>query len=78
MSARELRRGVGRATDRAVIAERLVWHNHDGDPWADEARRIEIHDVDTAAGSWTLTWSSAVTNRRDEPLRFGSPTTRGP
>ncbi|MEV5623872.1 DUF6807 family protein, partial [Streptomyces sp. NPDC052507] len=28
-------------------------------------------------GSWTLTWSSAITNRRTEPLRFGSPTTHG-
>ncbi|MFE4369196.1 PmoA family protein [Streptomyces sp. NPDC056835] len=62
---------------RAVIAERLVWRNHDGDAWADESRRIEIHDIDTEAGAWTLTWSDAITNRRDEPLRLGSPTTAG-
>ncbi|WP_424860434.1 PmoA family protein [Streptomyces sp. MMS24-I29] len=78
----------------AVIAERLSWHHHDGTHWADERRRIELHDVEHAApgtdradddgagaadtgGSWTLTWSSAITNRRDEPLRFGSPTTHG-
>ncbi|MFE2492754.1 PmoA family protein [Streptomyces scopuliridis] len=68
---------VSADSGRAVIAERLVWRNHDGDAWADEARRIEVHDVDTEAGAWTLTWSDAITNRRDEPLRFGSPTTAG-
>ncbi|MFF9569583.1 PmoA family protein [Streptomyces sp. NPDC014685] len=82
---------------RAVITERLSWRHHDGTHWADELRRIELHDVEHdvergggheaghhagpagpgAGGSWTLTWSSAVTNRRSEPLRFGSPTTHG-
>jgi len=62
---------------RAVIAERLTWHPYGGDLWADEVRRIEVHDVDPEAGSWALTWTTAVTNRRDEPLRFGSPTTAG-
>lgn len=63
--------------DRAVIAERLTWHPHGGELWAEEVRRVEVHDVDPACGTWALTWSSAVTNRRDEPLRFGSPTTAG-
>ncbi|MGW2747082.1 DUF6807 domain-containing protein [Streptomyces sp. NPDC001450] len=63
--------------DRAVIAERLTWHPHSGELWAEEVRRIEVHDIDPACGSWALTWSSAVTNRRDELLRFGSPTTAG-
>lgn len=63
--------------ERAVIAERLTWHPHSGELWAEEARRIEVHDVDPASGSWALTWTSAVTNRRNEPLRFGSPTTAG-
>ncbi|GAA2978911.1 DUF6807 family protein [Streptomyces flavovirens] len=36
-----------------------------------------MRDVDPADGSWALTWSTAVTNRRAEPLRFGSPTTHG-
>ncbi|MFI8434503.1 PmoA family protein [Streptomyces sp. NPDC079020] len=71
---------------RAVIAERLTWHHHDGTHWADERRRIELHDVEHAGsgtgmasggGSWTLTWASAITNRRTEPLCFGSPTTHG-
>ncbi|WP_394435712.1 DUF6807 domain-containing protein [Streptomyces sp. SGAir0957] len=60
-----------------TLAERLTWHPYDGELWADEERRIEVRDVDPAAGSWTLTWTSAVTNRRAEPLRFGSPTTHG-
>ncbi|MFE2101226.1 MULTISPECIES: PmoA family protein [unclassified Streptomyces] len=63
--------------DRAVIAERLTWHPHGGELWAEEVRRVEVHDVAPACGTWALTWSSAVTNRRDEPLRFGSPTTAG-
>lgn len=61
----------------AVIAERLTWHPYDGTLWAEEERRIEIHDVDPASGSWALTWTSTVTNRWDQPLRFGSPTTAG-
>ncbi|MCX5264431.1 PmoA family protein [Streptomyces sp. NBC_00199] len=62
---------------RAVIAERLDWRPHSGELWARESRRIEVHDVDHASGSWALTWASAVVNRREEPLRFGSPTTAG-
>ncbi|MFE6932813.1 PmoA family protein [Streptomyces sp. NPDC057699] len=61
----------------ARFAERLTWHPRSGELWAEETRRIEVHDVDTVTGSWALTWSSAVTNRRGEPLRFGSPTTHG-
>ncbi|GAA4890006.1 PmoA family protein [Streptomyces coeruleoprunus] len=63
--------------DRVTLAERLTWHPYGGGPWADELRRIEVHDVDPGTGCWALTWSSAVTNQRDEPLRFGSPTTQG-
>ncbi|MEU7207820.1 PmoA family protein [Streptomyces sp. NPDC044989] len=68
---------VGVEGARAVIAEKLTWHPHGGDLWAEEERRIEAGDVDPDTGSWTLTWTSAVTNRRAEPLRFGSPTTHG-
>ncbi|MFI7343018.1 PmoA family protein [Streptomyces sp. NPDC050085] len=60
-----------------IIAERLSWHPYDGELWADEQRRIEVRDVDQDTGAWTLTWTSAITNRRAEPLRFGSPTTHG-
>lgn len=68
---------VRTSVDSAVITERLTWHPHSGDLWADEERRIEVRDVDPASGSWSLIWTSSVTNRRDEPLRFGSPTTHG-
>ncbi|MET8961009.1 PmoA family protein [Streptomyces sp. NPDC004074] len=61
----------------AVIAERLTWHPHGGALWAEEERRIEVHDVDAASRSWALTWTSSITNRRGEALRFGSPTTAG-
>lgn len=63
--------------DGVTVAERLSWHPYSGELWAEEARRVEVHDVHPVSGSWVLTWSSAVTNRRDEPLRFGSPTTHG-
>ncbi|RST25367.1 oxidoreductase [Streptomyces sp. WAC04770] len=62
---------------RAALTERLVWRNHSGDAWAEEERRIVVHDIDPLSGHWVLTWSSAVVNCRDEPLRFGSPTTEG-
>ncbi|MEU9975130.1 PmoA family protein [Streptomyces sp. NPDC051014] len=62
---------------RLTVAERLTWHPYDGTLWARERRRIEVQDVDLESGVWTLTWSSAVTNVRDQPLRFGSPTTEG-
>ncbi|MEU9642409.1 PmoA family protein [Streptomyces sp. NPDC048188] len=68
---------VGVGAGRAVIAERLTWHPHGGELWAEEERRVEAGDIDPDSGSWTLTWTSAVTNRRAEPLRFGSPTTHG-
>ncbi|MEV1021860.1 PmoA family protein [Streptomyces sp. NPDC050264] len=68
---------VGADEGGLIIAERLTWHPYDGELWAEESRRIEVRDVDPAAGSYALTWTSAVTNRRAEPLRFGSPTTHG-
>lgn len=68
---------VGAVGGRAVIAERLTWHPYGGELWAEERRRIEVHDIDAGSRSWALTWTSAVTNRRAEPLRFGSPTTAG-
>ncbi|WP_416972835.1 PmoA family protein [Streptomyces sp. 4F14] len=68
---------VSADADRVVIAERLTWHPYDGELWAEETRRVEVHDVDLDSRSWALTWSSAITNRRTEPLLFGSPTTAG-
>ncbi|MFE2266749.1 DUF6807 domain-containing protein [Streptomyces griseosporeus] len=68
---------VGAGGGRAVITERLTWHPYGGELWAEERRRIEVHDIDAGSRSWALTWTSAITNRRKEPLRFGSPTTAG-
>ncbi|MEU6774812.1 PmoA family protein [Streptomyces sp. NPDC046759] len=68
---------VSAAGGRALIAERLTWHPYDGELWAEEERRIEVHDVHPDSGCWALTWTSGITNRRAEPLRFGSPTTAG-
>jgi len=68
---------VSAADGRAVIAERLTWHPYGGELWAEETRRVEVHDVDLDSRSWALTWTSAITNRRAEPLLFGSPTTAG-
>ncbi|HEY8980948.1 MAG TPA: PmoA family protein [Streptomyces sp.] len=68
---------VSAADGRVVIAERLTWHPYDGELWAEETRRVEVHDVDPDSRSWALTWTSAITNRRTEPLLFGSPTTAG-
>ncbi|MET8977218.1 PmoA family protein [Streptomyces sp. NPDC004539] len=68
---------VTAADGRVVIAERLTWHPYDGELWAEETRRVEVHDVDLHSRSWALTWTSAITNRRTEPLLFGSPTTAG-
>ncbi|GGX99866.1 hypothetical protein GCM10010358_61990 [Streptomyces minutiscleroticus] len=69
--------GSGSRRVRRMLAERLTWHPYDGALWAEEERRVEVHDVRHATGSWALTWTTAVTNRRDEPLLFGSPTTAG-
>lgn len=63
--------------DRVTLAELLTQHPHTGELWAEEERRIEVHDVGVAARCWALTWSSATANRHDEPLVFGSPTTAG-
>ncbi|MFF2325103.1 MULTISPECIES: PmoA family protein [unclassified Streptomyces] len=63
--------------DSAVIAERLVWREHDGGAWADEERRIEISLPDEGGSAWHLTFATRITNRRGQELRFGSPTTAG-
>ncbi|MFI7274996.1 PmoA family protein [Streptomyces sp. NPDC049879] len=66
------------ATDeRLTLAEDLTWVANDGAEWAGERRGVTVHAVDEAAGSWALDWSIRLTNLRDEPLRFGSPTTAG-
>jgi hypothetical protein len=65
------------AEDRLDFTERLSWLAHSGDRWADERREIAVHSVEAAEGAWALDWSIHLTNARDMPLRFGSPTTAG-
>ncbi|MDT0270779.1 PmoA family protein [Streptomyces sp. DSM 44915] len=65
------------AEDRLDLAEDLTWVANNGAEWARERRGISVHSVDTASGSWALDWSIDLTNVRDEPLAFGSPTTAG-
>ncbi|MFC5803393.1 PmoA family protein [Streptomyces formicae] len=63
--------------DRFSLAEELTWVENGGREWASEQRGITVHSVDEDAGSWALDWSIRLTNIRDEPLHFGSPTTAG-
>ncbi|WP_328784648.1 PmoA family protein [Streptomyces canus] len=63
--------------DRLAVAEELTWVENGGTEWAREVRGITVHSVDEEAGSWALDWSIRLTNIRDEPLAFGSPTTAG-
>ncbi|MET9458050.1 PmoA family protein [Streptomyces canus] len=63
--------------DRLTVAEELTWVENGGTEWAREVRGIAVHSVDEEAGSWALDWSIRLTNTRDEPLAFGSPTTAG-
>ncbi|MFJ2116333.1 MULTISPECIES: PmoA family protein [unclassified Streptomyces] len=63
--------------DRFTLAEELTWLENGGERWAREERGITVHSVDEGSGSWVLDWSIRLTNLRDEPLRFGSPTTAG-
>ncbi|MFF1920572.1 PmoA family protein [Streptomyces sp. NPDC058221] len=63
--------------DRLRFVERLTWLEFGGQEWAAERRTIELHSVEPAEGTWALDWSLHLINVRDEPLRFGSPTTAG-
>ncbi|GAB3544935.1 hypothetical protein J2S53_001131 [Actinopolyspora lacussalsi] len=64
-------------TDELRFTERLHWLHNDGTPWAREHRSIRVHSVDPERGSWALDWSIRLVNVREQPLRFGSPTTAG-
>ncbi|MFJ9535670.1 PmoA family protein [Streptomyces sp. NPDC101225] len=63
--------------DRLAFTEALTWVENGGAAWAREVRRIAVHSVDEEAGAWALDWSIDLTNLRDLPLVFGSPTTHG-
>ncbi|POX50389.1 oxidoreductase [Streptomyces sp. Ru71] len=63
--------------EQLALTEELTWLAHGGQEWAREERGITVHSVDESAGSWALDWSIRLTNLRDQPLLFGSPTTAG-
>ncbi|MEV7785332.1 PmoA family protein [Streptomyces sp. NPDC088106] len=63
--------------DRFDCVEDLTWVENGGGEWAREERGLSVHSVDEEAGAWVLDWSILLTNARDTPLEFGSPTTAG-
>ncbi|GAA4791166.1 PmoA family protein [Streptomyces ziwulingensis] len=63
--------------DRFALTEHLTWVENGGAEWAREERGLTVHSVDQRAGAWALDWSIRLTNTRDLPLVFGSPTTAG-
>ncbi|MYS30943.1 oxidoreductase, partial [Streptomyces sp. SID7804] len=63
--------------ERFDCTEDLTWVAHGGEEWAREQRGLGVHTVDEEAGAWVLDWSIRLTNLRDTPLAFGSPTTAG-
>ncbi|MGX1310546.1 hypothetical protein RKD24_000665 [Streptomyces calvus] len=63
--------------ERFDCTEDLTWVAHGGEEWAREQRGLGVHTVDEEAGAWVLDWSIRLTNLRDTPLEFGSPTTAG-
>ncbi|MFB8177158.1 PmoA family protein [Streptomyces sp. NPDC055966] len=69
--------GLGVTDERLDVTEELTWIENGGREWAREVRGLSVHTVDVEAGAWTLDWSIRLTNTRDEPLLFGSPTTAG-
>lgn len=60
-----------------ALAERLDWLTENGEYWIEENRQVTVSDVAPDAGYWALDLRFALTNRRGEALRFGSPTTEG-
>jgi Methane oxygenase PmoA len=59
------------------LGHRLVWQTHSGECWLTEDRFIEVAEVDTADGSWLLTWRTCLLNTSGRQLRWGSPVTEG-
>ena len=61
--------------DGLKFDELLSWFTEAGQHWVHETRSFEVRDV--FEESWTLEFSTTLTNLRAEPLIFGSPTTNG-
>jgi hypothetical protein len=65
------------AHDRLDFTEQLTWIENGGEAWARERREVALHSVDAVSSTYAVDWAIHLTNTRDEPLRFGSPTTHG-
>ncbi|CAG7647730.1 DUF6807 domain-containing protein [Actinacidiphila bryophytorum] len=57
------------------FTERLTWLSRGGEPWVGERRTVTASVLGEQV--WELVWRTELTGLRDEPLRFGSPTTNG-
>ncbi|CAG6391226.1 PmoA family protein [Streptomyces cocklensis] len=57
------------------FAERLTWLSGAGEPWVGERRVVGASVLGDDV--WELAWHTELTGLRDQPLRFGSPTTHG-
>lgn len=62
---------------KLILGEKLTWVENGGEEWASERRDLVVHSVEPDEGAWVIDWSITLTNLRDEPLEFGSPTTEG-
>ena len=67
--------GIGDALAR--IDHDVIWRNSHGEAWVSERRTIDVDGLDATAGWWSLRFRTALTNIRNAPLEFGSPTTHG-
>ena len=66
------------------FVEHLGWFTHDGSRIADERRDVtfDVPDLsgdvaDLSGAPWFIRFSSCISNCRDEPIVFSSPTVRG-
>ena len=67
--------GLSAAAGRASLAHRLDWISQRGEPILDERRAISVVLVDDT--TWSLVFTTAMTNVSGGALDFGSPTTKG-
>ena len=61
----------------ASCQERLTWITEAGESWIAEKRQIDVSVPDAIDAVWYLDITLDLTNIREEPLVFGSPTTEG-
>jgi hypothetical protein len=57
--------------------EQLQWFTSENEHWIDEERQIVVREVRPEAGYWSLDLAFQITNRTQQDLAFGSPTTAG-